>query len=134
MLPSMQLLICFDNLVQNISKILRKILPYLCWLTWKSRQKYSQLVFWSNVKSSTQMLTGFFQKGANIKYRCDLNDHDKNYRCHTLCFTQSLQFGNNFWVFGKTSIGNMNGIKVDKLCKLKNWIIIYMLPCIKFRI
>ena len=66
------------------------------------------------------MLNGLYQKGGSINYECDLHDHDNNYGCPTLCFTQSLQFGNNFWIFGKTSIGNMNSVKVDKLCKLKN--------------
>ena len=43
------------------------------------------------------------KKGAKIKYDCDNNG---DYQCHNLCFTHSLQFGNNFWIFGKTMVGN----------------------------
>ena len=38
----------------------------------------------------------------SINYKCDLEDTSQ--RCSYLCFSQSLQFGNNFWMYGKTDI------------------------------
>ena len=63
-----------------------------------------------------QTIKGLYQKGTNIKYNCEKYDSD-NYHstCSTLCFTQSLQLGNNFWIFGKTSIKNTE--KADQLSK-----------------
>ena len=45
---------------------------------------------------------GHKRDDKSINYRCDLEDITKG--CSHSCFTQSLQLGNNFWMYGQTVI------------------------------